>query len=252
MTSPGERRPDGPPAPAGTRLVLGAHWGLPAFFAGLAGFHLLTLLLAVVVHSGRPGSASPELAALGPVVLVVFLPHVFMALGPLLGARRWGAGVRVELPLLPTARDLRIGLFFGVLALGVGIALNLLTTLLRGRESAPGNPLDELAEGLGGNVAWLIVLALIVVLAIPVAEELLVRGSLWAALAHHRIPGWAIVVLTALVFAYLHEDQARTFALFGQGLMLGAARLVSGRLPASVVAHAVNNLLPALVLVFSA
>ncbi|MGH3950051.1 MAG: lysostaphin resistance A-like protein, partial [Pseudonocardiaceae bacterium] len=97
----------------------------------------------------------------------------------------------------------------------------------------------------------LIVLALLIVTAVPAAEELLVRGALWNGLAHYRIPQWAILALTAVVFAYLHEEQTRTVALFGQGLAIGAARMITGRLGASVVAHATNNLLPALVLVLA-
>lgn len=223
-----------------------------AFFVGLAGFHLLAMVVALVVHGRYAGPTPLALPDLGPWVLVVFVPHLMMVLGPWYGARRWGGGFGVEFRLVPTLADLRSGVFYGVIALGVGLTLNLVSSFVYGAERMPSNPLEEMAEGLGDNRAWLILLALIVVLVVPIAEELLVRGSLWNALAHYRIPSWAIVVVTAAVFAYLHEEHIRTIALFGQGLALGAARLATGRVAASAVAHAVNNFAPALILVLGA
>jgi membrane protease YdiL (CAAX protease family) len=57
-----------------------------------------------------------------------------------------------------------------------------------------------------------------------------------------------VLVLTAIVFAYLHGKPTRTIALLGQGLAIGAARYFTGRVGASVIAHAANNLPPALLL----
>ncbi|MGH3521106.1 MAG: lysostaphin resistance A-like protein [Haloechinothrix sp.] len=255
MTSPqgpderGGRDFIGPPAR--DYLVLGAHWGLLAFFIGLGGYHLVAMLVALVVHGQYAGPTPLDLPELGPLVLVVFLPHVLLALGPLAGSRRWGRGIRLDLPLLPDLRDLRIGLACGAVAVVTGSVLNLVLMRIYGNERTSQNPLTELAEGLGDNVFWLVVLALLIVIAVPIAEELLVRGSLWSALEHYRLPRGAVLALTAIVFAYLHEDQMRTVALFGQGLAIGAARMITGRLASSVVAHSVNNLLPALVLVFA-
>ncbi len=232
-------------------LAVGAHWGLLAFFIGLGGYHLLALLVALVVHGRYSGPTPLDLPELGPLILVAFVPHAMLAFGPLAGSRLWGRGVRADLPLLPAMRDLRIGVACGAIAVVTGSVLNLVLMTVHGNADSAENPLSELAEGLGDNTLWLIVLALLIVTAVPAAEELLVRGALWNGLAHYRIPQWAILALTAVVFAYLHEEQTRTVALFGQGLAIGAARMITGRLGASVVAHATNNLLPALVLVLA-
>lgn len=59
-----------------------------------------------------------------------------------------------------------------------------------------------------------------------------------------------ILGLTALVFALLHQEPTLTLALFAQGVAIGVARMRSGGIGASMVAHATNNFLPAVVLWF--
>ena len=56
----------------------------------------------------------------------------------------------------------------------------------------------------------------------------------------------------ALVFAQVHGEPSRMLALFGQGIAIGAARMITGRVSASIVAHATNNLPPALLLLSGA
>jgi membrane protease YdiL (CAAX protease family) len=66
-------------------------------------------------------------------------------------------------------------------------------------------------------------------------------------LAHYGVPRLTILALTALIFAFLHLDPSRLASLFAQGLAIGTARLVTGRIGASMVAHATNNLLPGII-----
>ncbi|OZM74222.1 CPBP family intramembrane metalloprotease [Amycolatopsis antarctica] len=240
--------PSGEPAAARDGLVFGAHWGFLTFFAGLGGYHLAGLLLTVLV-SGRVDEFDPlELPELGPVILLAFLPNVLLGLAPVAGSRIWGNGLRADFGILPDLRDLKIGLACGGFALLVGYLLNLVLLGVYGTERMEQNPLTELAGGIGDNAGWLVLAALVVVLAAPLTEEILVRGALWNGLERHRVPPWVILVLTALVFAYIHSEPARTLALIGQGLVIGSARLITGRVGASLVAHAANNLPPALLL----
>ncbi|HVV13733.1 type II CAAX endopeptidase family protein [Amycolatopsis sp.] len=231
-----------------TRLVFGAHWAFLAFFGGLGAYHVVTLVMTAL----RSGHASVDPLALldvGPMLLLAFLPSIVLALGPVLASRRWGAGPTQDFGWLPTARDVKVGLACGVLALVVGSLLNLLILGLYGVDRVSDSPLTELAEGVDENeTLWLVLAALIVVVATPLAEELLVRGALWNALEYHRIPRWVILVLTAVVFAYVHGEPTRTVALLGQGLAIGLARMRTGRVGASLVAHAANNLPAALLL----
>jgi membrane protease YdiL (CAAX protease family) len=58
---------------------------------------------------------------------------------------------------------------------------------------------------------------------------------------------WLILVLTTAVFALAHLEPVRAPLLLFIGLPIGLARLFSGgRLLAPVIAHQINNFLPAL------
>lgn len=230
-----------------TRTVLGAHWGFLAFFVGLGVYHLVTLVMTAL----RSGHASVDPLALldvGPVLLLAFLPTVLLGLAPLVASRKWGTGK--DFGWFPTLRDVKIGLACGGVALVAGYLLNLLLLGLYGTDRVAAGPLADLARNDDDNTLWLVLAAIIVVVATPLAEELLMRGALWHALAHHRVPPWVILVLTAVVFAYLHGEPTRTIALLAQGVAIGWARLRTGRVGASLVAHAANNL-PAALLLFT-
>ncbi|MEU6642324.1 CPBP family intramembrane glutamic endopeptidase [Saccharomonospora sp. NPDC046836] len=227
-------------------LVLGAHWGFLAFFASLGGYYLLSLLLTgLVVHGGALGPV--QLAHLGPLVLLAFVPNLLLGAGPAFAARRWGHGVLAEFRVVPDLRDLKVGLACGGFSLLAGYLMNLLLLHVYGTTRMT-DPLTEVFGGLTAHLAWLIVAAVVVVAVAPLTEELLVRGALWNGLAHYRVPDWVILVLTALVFAQLHAEPTRMLALLAQGIAIGSARMITGRVGASLVAHATNNLVPALLL----
>ncbi|SNR72798.1 hypothetical protein SAMN06265360_11658 [Haloechinothrix alba] len=245
---PGRREPTEARAPAGDGLVLGTHWGLLALFIGLGGYHLAGLLVGLAVTGAEPGVGPLTVPELGPVLLLAFVPNLLLGVGPLLGSRLWGQGPRSDYALLPNWRDVQIGVACGGFALLAGYLINLVTITVYGSDEFTDSPLHGLAEGLGDDLVWLLVFAGALVIVAPLTEELLVRGALWNALAHYRVPAWAIVVLSAVLFAYLHAEPARTLALFGQGVAIGLARYVTGRLGASVVAHGTNNLPPAILL----
>jgi membrane protease YdiL (CAAX protease family) len=229
-----------------TRTVLGAHWGFLAFFVGLGVYHLVTLVMTAL-RSGHASVDPLELLDVGPVLLLAFLPSVLLGLAPLVASRKWGTGK--DFGWVPTPRDIKVGLVCGGVALVAGYLLNLLLLGLYGTDRVSDGALADLARN-DDDTLWLAFAAIIVVVATPLAEELLLRGSLWSALEHHRVPPWVILVLTAVVFAYLHGEPTRTIALLGQGVAIGWARLRTGRVGASLVAHAANNL-PAALLLFT-
>ncbi|GAA3577656.1 type II CAAX endopeptidase family protein [Amycolatopsis ultiminotia] len=231
----------------GVRRVFGAHWAFVAFFAGVAGYHLVTLITAAAVNR-QSGDTDPLDLVDGAALLLAFLPNLVLGLGPVVGSLRFGAGLERDFGLRPSWRDVRIGLACGALALVVGYVLNLGVIAVYGGDDVSDSPLTDLPEVSGGGYGWLAAAAAITIIAVPVTEELLMRGTLWNALVHHRVPPWVVLLLTALVFAQLHGEASRTIALFGQGLVLGLARYLSGRTAASVVAHAANNLPPAVLL----
>lgn len=229
-------------------VLFGAHWGFFAFFAGLGLYHVATAVLTAL-HPADTGNQPLELLDIGPMLPLAFLPTLLLGLGPVLASRRWGEGPKADFGWVPSRRDVKVGLACGGLALSVGYLLNLLVLGLYGIDRVSDSPLAELAEGVDSDdTGWLVLAAAIVVVATPLAEELLTRGALWNALETHLLPRWVIVVLTTVVFAYLHGEPTRTVALLGQGLAIGLARLRTGRVGACLVAHAANNLPPAILL----
>jgi membrane protease YdiL (CAAX protease family) len=71
-------------------------------------------------------------------------------------------------------------------------------------------------------------------------------------LEHYKLHRYAILALTSLIFAFMHQEPTVTLALFCQGVSIGFARMITGRIGASMIAHATNNLIPALLLFFAA
>jgi uncharacterized protein len=54
-----------------------------------------------------------------------------------------------------------------------------------------------------------------------------------------------VFFLTTIIFAVSHLEPLRTSLLLVIGIPIGLARLFTGRLGASIIAHQVNNFLPA-------
>jgi membrane protease YdiL (CAAX protease family) len=79
----------------------------------------------------------------------------------------------------------------------------------------------------------------------PICEEIIFRGLCWGAFEPHWGRWWAFGLSTA-IFAASHLEPLRTSLLLVISIPIGLGRLLTGRLPASIVAHQVNNFLPAL------
>jgi membrane protease YdiL (CAAX protease family) len=222
-----------------------------AFFAGFGGFFLVSLVITgvaagVSVHVGAVSGGRG-----GPAVLLALLPNLLLGLGP--AALSWwrGKGPRIDFGIRFTRADLAIGFSSGMIALAVGLAVNYVLENLVFRDGSQNNVAEELGQLTGGRSVWLLIAVLFLVFVSPLTEELLMRGALWGALEHQRLPRWAILALTSLIFAFLHQEPTLTLALFCQGLAIGSARMRTGRIGASMIAHATNNLIPALVLWFA-
>lgn len=226
----------------------GVVWGFTAFFVGYASYYLVSFVLGAAVpkHQAAFDPAAPP--ELGPLLVLAFVPNLLLGLAPAWFSWRRGRGLRADFGLVPTWRDVRVGLACG----GIALVASGLVAVVVIAVSGPPPP-----SGLSGLAhqelsVWLVIFALFAFLGAPLTEELLVRGALWGALEHHRVPRYAILLLTALIFAFLHAEAWRMPILFIGGVALGAARMITGRIGASMVAHATNNFLPALVLLLAA
>jgi membrane protease YdiL (CAAX protease family) len=228
----------------------GLPWGFLAFFTGFGAYYLVSLIItgAVAATAFNPDAVQPNLQ--GPIVLLAILPNLLLGLAPAVLSRWRGDGPRRDFGIRFTRADVSTGLTCGIAALGIGLVVNFVLQALVFHNRANQSAAEELGQLAGGRSVWLAIALLFVAFVAPLTEEMLLRGALWGALEHYRVPQLVILALTALVFAFLHQEPTLTLALFGQGLALGTARMRTGRIGASMIAHATNNVLPALVLWF--
>jgi membrane protease YdiL (CAAX protease family) len=87
-----------------------------------------------------------------------------------------------------------------------------------------------------------------VVVVVPLCEEIVYRGLLWGGVERLGASTWLTFGITTVIFALFHFEFTRAPLLLVISIPIGLARVYTGRLLASVVAHQVNNLLPGVVL----
>lgn len=186
-----------------------------AYYTRAAGYHTVGGLIATHV----------ALASLIVVVLVLarYLNH---------RVPRWVASVQ------PGIRW-RFGLLVGLVAV---VVLNLTQLLVRGGANA---------HYIVPRHWWAWLLAIIITSPFQaIAEEMFFRGYLMNVISGlsvnlpEKAGCWTSVVVSALVFAFMHGTQnAWLFAdRFAFGLLAGWLVIVTGGLEAGVAAHVVNNL----------
>lgn len=182
----------------------------------------------------------------GPAfLLVTIVPWIALAGWPLWITRRRGNGVEIDLGLRLRWYDIWTGAVGGVAAFGVGLLTSAITVALFGDfSSAAGDEAQNVADS--GGAVVLIIFAVLVVVGAPLAEELAFRGLLWSGLAKRGASTWVSILVTSAAFAAIHFEPVRLLVLFSIGAVLGVVRWRTGSLGACVVAHAVNNLPPAL------
>ncbi|MFC7340810.1 CPBP family intramembrane glutamic endopeptidase [Saccharopolyspora griseoalba] len=219
-------------------------WGFAAFFIGYGGYYAVGLILGALKPGGGGGFDPSEPPDTGPLLLLAFAPNILLGLVPAVLSWWRGHGLRSDFGILPKRRDFRVGLVCGLCALFGSWAVTMVIIAVNG--PPPESALTRLMEG--DRTVWLFLFALFAFLGAPLTEELLMRGALWGALEHYRVPRYVILGLTALVFALIHQEAWRTPVLLVGGLAIGTARMLTGRVAASMIAHATNNFLPALLL----
>lgn len=223
-----------PPAPP-------HRWGLGAFVVVEAVYLVSALALAVVL--GRAGASS-----VFPVALGVALPTALAAGCAVVVTTLRGNGPRTDLCLQWSWRGAGTGVLFG----GAGLLVTIPASVLW--LSIIGDDVTSAADAVFGDLrstwGWAVLVFAVVVVVAPVCEEIIFRGLLWGAV-QQRWGRWVALGVTTVVFAIAHLEWQRAPLLLVIGLPIGLARLYGGTLIASIVAHAIANLLPGLVLMFT-
>ena len=94
-------------------------------------------------------------------------------------------------------------------------------------------------QDLAGRYEYLLAFISLVVVA-PIAEEIFVRGYLYGKL-RKRIPIWAAVLFTSLVFGILHGQWNVGLDVFALSLILCSLREVTGNIWAGILLHMIKN-----------
>nr|WP_229787508.1 MULTISPECIES: type II CAAX endopeptidase family protein [Actinokineospora] len=225
-----------PPPPARDH-----RWGFGAFLAVYAVFVMSAVVIGVLIGNPRPGAEDSI-----TVILVGTIVPTLLATGTaLLVTKLRGNGPRADLRWSFRRDDLRAGFKFGVIGLVVTTAAAAVWTRVVGEDNATSS-LGSLVDDQRMPVIAAVTLFLYVWLVGPLCEEIIYRGLLWGALERLHWGRWAVFGLTTVIFAISHLEPLRTSLLLVIGIPIGLARLWTGRLGASIVAHQVNNFLPAL------
>ncbi|MBB5960676.1 hypothetical protein FHS29_007304 [Saccharothrix tamanrassetensis] len=250
MTSPAMADPPARPPARGVRAGV---LMLCVFVVAELVMVLVSVLVLVPFALADPALLDGALPT-WPLLALLTVPTTVAALVALGGTALLGAGpksgrVRRELAIRWKWRDLGTGLAFGAGGLLLTIPAAALWSAWVGDDanSAVGDAFAD--RELGPTVA---VLAFVVVwLIAPLGEEVLFRGVLWRALEHWRWNRWVVFAVTTVVFSLAHLELLRTPLLLVLSVPIGLARMYTGNLLASVVAHQMNNLLPALAVLLS-
>ncbi|HET9256507.1 MAG TPA: CPBP family intramembrane glutamic endopeptidase, partial [Pseudonocardiaceae bacterium] len=185
------------------------------------------------------------------------VPTVAAGLVALIGAVIVGQGsprqrLRSQLAVRWKVSDAAIGLGLGLLGLAVTVPASVLWARVVGENQA-NSAVGEVFHDLRLPFGWAFTLFLAVWLIAPACEELVYRGALWRAMEHWRWNRWVILGLTTILFslahplfAWSHTELLRAPLLVVISLPIALARLLTGNLLASIVAHQMNNLLPAI------
>jgi membrane protease YdiL (CAAX protease family) len=216
-------------------------WGFGAFLFVFAVFVLSAVVIGALVGIIAPNAGNSSTV----IVLGTMVPTLLAAGTTLLVTKLRGNGPKLDLRWSMQREDVRAGFKWGFIGLICTTFAAFLWTNFVGDENAQ-SAVGRLVENQRMPLTAAIAMFLFVWLIGPVCEEIIYRGLLWGALERLKWGRWAVFCLTTVIFAVSHLEPLRTSLLLVIGIPIGLARLFTGRLGASIIAHQVNNFLPAL------
>lgn len=215
-------------------------WGIGAFLLAEAVLVLSAVVLAAIIQPGPPATEIP----IGTVLVGTIVPTVLAAGVAVLATVLRGNGPLIDLRLRWSAADVRTGLKLGLAGLALTVVAAEIWTQIVGSKNAT-SAIGSLVAGGKLSLTSAAVTFLYTWLVAPVCEEIIFRGLCWGAIERQWGRWWAFGLSTA-IFATSHLEPLRTSLLLVVAIPIGLGRLLTGRLAASIVAHQVNNFLPAL------
>ncbi|MGH3898812.1 MAG: lysostaphin resistance A-like protein [Pseudonocardiaceae bacterium] len=239
--------PEGMPIGSDTRrgwLMFGC------FVLGEVAFVAASVLVLLPYALASPRDAAEGSLPTAALVVALVVPTVLAALVATTGAALLGQGnvtqrLRSQLSVRWRLSDVGIGLLLGFVGLVITVPAAGLWARWVGTSQA-NSAVGEAFEDLRLPLGMALVLFFAVWLVAPLCEELLYRGVLWRAMEYWQWNRWVIFVLTTALFSVAHLELLRTPLLVVISLPIALARMLTGNLLASIVAHQANNFLPAI------
>ena len=227
----------GPVGPVG-------RWGLGDGFASY-GIYLLVSLVVGIIAIAAVGGLGGDSVLGGPWLLVALIaPPVAQLAHVMWVGRTKGGGLRRDFGLSIRPSDIAVagGLFIGAM-IGATVAYVVAATVGIETPTAAVAEITEESKDAHGITIWLIMVAFVAATVVPLIEELVYRGLWWSALLKRGVSENWTLVITSAIFAVAHLEPTRTPVLFALGLGIGWGRKLTGRIGASIIAHAIINTL---------
>ena len=193
-------------------------------------FAIWQLMLIGIFFSGEFPDASP-IWFIGASSLMTFF--VYTA-GPIAVTHFLGDGPVADLWARVVARDIPIGLTVGV-ALQVLVLPVVYWPVLQLTDVDPGAAAEALVDRIDGPLD-IVILALVVAVGAPLAEEFFYRGLLLQGL-RRRMPDLGAIVISSALFALVHIDPILYLGTFVLGLVAAIVTVRTRRLGLAWAMH---------------
>jgi membrane protease YdiL (CAAX protease family) len=216
-------------------------YGLAAIVAWFAAQMLAAIAVLAVLGAGSPASdfKVESLVSHAVVIAVVTIVSMPAPIAILTFAARHARCAAADYLALYWPR--RADLIVGVAMIAVLLPLGDLSSWLSGRDLVPPAVVD--AYRTARSSGTLVMLAIALIVAAPLMEELLFRGFLFPGYAKSRLGPWGAIVLTSAGWAAMHV-QYETFyivQIFVLGCVFGWLRWSSGSTLLTIILHAIVN-----------
>ncbi len=197
------------------------------------------LILSLFADGGASGLGRETLVSHAVTIAVVTILSMPAPIALIAFAARRAGCSPVDYLALCWPR--RADLIVGILLVAVLLPLGDLTSWLSGRELVPPAVVDAYRTARDSGTVVLLAIALVV--AAPLMEELLFRGFLFPGYERSRLGPWGAMIITSAAWAVMHV-QYETFyiaQIFILGLVFGWLRWSSGSTTLTIILHAIVN-----------
>lgn len=210
------------------------------FLQLVAGVAALTAAIAMDSSGRDPMMVAQDMKVFAlPMIWSLVVTEIFLLLllwlylrkgdrAGAIGLDRWS-----QLPLLRTV-------LIAVALIAGGLAFNWAYSEYVVPDIAVQEELRKLFAAIPDTPANTVLLFAAVAVIAPLLEELLFRGLLQKSLSH-KMPIWAAIAISALVFGVMHMDFYAMPVLVMMGAIFGVIYHLTGSLRVTILLHMINN-----------